>query len=55
MCSGDCLEFETHLKAAFVIVRGQNYDHALNGHYFEQRLAWLVGEPCSSNLILTDA
>ncbi|EEU37233.1 uncharacterized protein NECHADRAFT_37047 [Fusarium vanettenii 77-13-4] len=41
MCSGDCLEFETHLKAAVVIVRAQNYDHASNKHYFEQRLAWL--------------
>ncbi|RTE71987.1 hypothetical protein BHE90_013612 [Fusarium euwallaceae] len=41
MCSGDCLEFETHLKAAVDLIRGQNYDHAPNRHYFEQRLAWL--------------
>ncbi|KAH7237189.1 fungal-specific transcription factor domain-containing protein [Fusarium solani] len=41
MCSGDCLEFETHLKAAVVIIRGHDYDHASNRHYFEQRLAWL--------------
>ncbi|RSL46762.1 hypothetical protein CEP54_013711 [Fusarium duplospermum] len=41
MCSGDCLEFETHLKAAVGLIQGQNYDGAANRHYFEQRLAWL--------------
>ncbi|KAJ3546776.1 hypothetical protein NM208_g1839 [Fusarium decemcellulare] len=41
MCSGDCLEFETHLKAAVAIIRDNNYDHAANRHYFEQRIAWL--------------
>lgn len=40
MCSGDCTEFETHLKAAVTIIRDGHIDHAANGHYFEQRLAW---------------
>ncbi|KAH6974940.1 fungal-specific transcription factor domain-containing protein [Ilyonectria sp. MPI-CAGE-AT-0026] len=41
MCSGDCLEFETHLEAAVVIIRDNKYNHAANRYYFEQRLAWL--------------
>lgn len=42
MCSGDCIEFETHLKAAIALVLDQNIDHSANRYYFEQRLAWLV-------------
>ncbi|KAF4466570.1 transcription factor [Fusarium albosuccineum] len=41
MCSGDCLEFDTHLKAAVAIIRDNSYDHDANRHYFEQRIAWL--------------
>ncbi|KAF4955910.1 hypothetical protein FSARC_11725 [Fusarium sarcochroum] len=41
MCSGDCTEFETHLKAAAVVIRNLDYDGAANRYYFEQRLAWL--------------
>lgn len=40
MCSGDCVEFETHLQAAVAIIRGRNNDHAANRYFFEQRLAW---------------
>ncbi|KAF5024614.1 hypothetical protein F66182_3377 [Fusarium sp. NRRL 66182] len=41
MCSGDCTEFGTHLKAAVVIVRDEAYDGLANRYYFDQRLAWL--------------
>ncbi|KAH6969331.1 fungal-specific transcription factor domain-containing protein [Fusarium avenaceum] len=41
MCSGDCNEFRTHLKAAASVIRNQDYDGAVNKYYFEQRLAWL--------------
>ncbi|VUC35040.1 unnamed protein product [Clonostachys rosea] len=41
MCSGDCIEFETHLKAAVAIIRGRHSDDSLNRYYFEQRLTWL--------------
>lgn len=40
MCSGDCTEFETHLKAAVAVIRGSNYNGGANRYYFEQRLAW---------------
>lgn len=42
MCSGDCTEFQTHLKAAATVIRNQDYDGAANKYYFEQRLAWYV-------------
>jgi hypothetical protein len=42
MCSGDCTEFQTHLKAAATVIRNQGYDGAANKYYFEQRLAWYV-------------
>ncbi|KAJ4123049.1 hypothetical protein NW768_010041 [Fusarium equiseti] len=41
MCSGDCTEFEMHLKAAVAVIRGPRYDGEANRYYFEQRLAWL--------------
>ncbi|OBS28440.1 hypothetical protein FPOA_02378 [Fusarium poae] len=41
MCSGDCVEFETHLKAAVAVIRNPGYDGSANKYYFEQRLAWL--------------
>ncbi|RGP81286.1 transcription factor [Fusarium longipes] len=41
MCSGDCVEFHTHLKAATAVLRNRDYDGSVNGYYFEQRLAWL--------------
>lgn len=40
MCSGDCVEFQTHLKAAVAVIRSPDYDGSTNKHYFEQRLAW---------------
>ncbi|CAH0057821.1 unnamed protein product [Clonostachys solani] len=41
MCSGDCIEFETHLKAAVAILRGRQNEESVNRYYFEQRLVWL--------------
>ncbi|RGP66123.1 transcription factor [Fusarium sporotrichioides] len=41
MCSGDCVEFQTHLKAAVTVIRNPGYDGSANMYYFEQRLAWL--------------
>ncbi|CAG9982262.1 unnamed protein product [Clonostachys byssicola] len=41
MCSGDCIEFETHLKAAVAILRGRHNEQSVNRYYFEQRLVWL--------------
>ncbi|KAG9255100.1 fungal-specific transcription factor domain-containing protein [Emericellopsis atlantica] len=41
MCSGDCFEFETHLKAAVGIIRDRQVDSARSRYFFEQRLAWL--------------
>ncbi|QPC67981.1 hypothetical protein HYE67_010212 [Fusarium culmorum] len=41
MCSGDCVEFQTHLKAAVAVIRNPCYDGSFNKYYFEQRLAWL--------------
>ncbi|UZP35164.1 hypothetical protein NXS19_002980 [Fusarium pseudograminearum] len=41
MCSGDCVEFQTHLKAAVAVIRNPGYDGSANKYYFEQRLAWL--------------
>ncbi|XEU99913.1 hypothetical protein FSHL1_005200 [Fusarium sambucinum] len=41
MCSGDCAEFQTHLKAAVAVIRSPSYDGSANMYYFEQRLAWL--------------
>ncbi|KAI9150787.1 Beauvericin cluster-specific repressor BEA4 [Paramyrothecium foliicola] len=56
MCSGDCTEFETHLRAAATVIRGQHIDHSENRYFFEQRLAWLniLGSTTSKQLpILT--
>ncbi|CAG1997739.1 unnamed protein product [Fusarium graminearum] len=41
MCSGDCVEFQTHLKAAVAVIRNPGYAGSANKHYFEQRLTWL--------------
>ncbi|CAG9947207.1 unnamed protein product [Clonostachys rosea f. rosea IK726] len=41
MCSGDCIEFETHLQAAVAILRGRHVEQSVNRYYFEQRLVWL--------------
>ncbi|KAF4452308.1 transcription factor [Fusarium austroafricanum] len=53
MCSGDCIEFETHLKAAASVIRSQSYNGSMNGFYFEQRLAWSVKIPPIEGLSLT--
>ena len=39
LCSGDCLEFGTHLKAASAFVKQRGSDGTERG-FFQQRLAW---------------
>ncbi|KAJ5932951.1 hypothetical protein N7516_007440 [Penicillium verrucosum] len=52
LCSGDCLEFGTHLKAASEIVKRHGSDGTEQG-FFQQRLAWLdiMGSTTSSRMI----
>ncbi|OOQ87342.1 hypothetical protein PEBR_17920 [Penicillium brasilianum] len=51
LCSGDCLEFGTHLKAASDIVKRHGSDGTERG-FFQQRLAWLdvMGATTSSRM-----
>ncbi|QGA16161.1 hypothetical protein EYB26_003828 [Talaromyces marneffei] len=51
LCSGDCLEFGTHLKAASDIVKRHGSDGTDRG-FFQQRLAWLdiMGATTSSRM-----
>ncbi|KAH8653891.1 fungal-specific transcription factor domain-containing protein [Xylariales sp. PMI_506] len=51
MCSGDCVEFETHLAAAATILRTNNHEFP-GRDYFEQRLIWLdtMGATSSSRI-----
>ncbi|CAI7602582.1 unnamed protein product [Penicillium pancosmium] len=51
LCSGDCLEFGTHLNAASEIVKRHGSDGTDRG-FFQQRLAWLdiMGATTSSRM-----
>ncbi|PCG90209.1 Protein of unknown function DUF3468 [Penicillium occitanis (nom. inval.)] len=51
LCSGDCLEYGTHLKAASDIVKRHGSDGTDRG-FFQQRLAWLdiMGATTSSRM-----
>ncbi|KAJ5377364.1 uncharacterized protein N7496_004773 [Penicillium cataractarum] len=51
LCSGDCLEFGTHLKAASDIVKRHGSDGTERA-FFQQRLAWLdiMGATTSSRM-----
>ncbi|KAF2120267.1 fungal-specific transcription factor domain-containing protein [Lophiotrema nucula] len=40
LCSGDCIEFGTHLEAASTYIKSRGSDGTERG-FFEQRLAWL--------------
>lgn len=39
VCSGDCVEFETHLKAASTFIKLRGSDSTERG-FIEQRIAW---------------
>lgn len=39
VCSGDCVEFETHLKAASTFIKQRGSDGTERG-FIEQRIAW---------------
>ncbi|KFZ09959.1 hypothetical protein V501_05402 [Pseudogymnoascus sp. VKM F-4519 (FW-2642)] len=51
VCSGDCVEFETHLKAASTFIKQRGSDGTERG-FIEQRIAWLdvMGATTSSRM-----
>ncbi|KAH7310758.1 fungal-specific transcription factor domain-containing protein [Stachybotrys elegans] len=50
MCSGECLEFETHIQAAIAIIRNLRQGQTSSRHYFEQRLIWLDIMACTTSV-----
>ncbi|KFY34747.1 hypothetical protein V494_06501 [Pseudogymnoascus sp. VKM F-4513 (FW-928)] len=52
VCSGDCVEFETHLRAASAFIKLRGSDGTERG-FIEQRIAWLdvMGATTSSRML----